>query len=107
MVQCPSITQPIEPKHRRQEHYRVQPILEPWRRQLHIGQHRRCQQILDTMIAEQCIGNIAQQDPRTMILVEEYIDKILLVRMPGQPHRLIERIMKMIIENHLPHEGRI
>ena len=38
---------------------------------------------------------------------EEYIDEILLVRMPGQPHRLIERIMKMIIENHLSHECRI
>ena len=53
------------------------------------------------------IGQIADEQPRTVILMEENIDKIFLIRMFSEPDRLIERIVKMRIENHLADERRI
>lgn len=55
-------------------------------------------------IAKQRTWYIPNQNPGTMILIEGNIDKILHIRMGAKPYRLIERIMKMIIKDHLAHE---
>ena len=42
-----------------------------------------------------------------MVLVEEDVHKVHLVRIPAQPQGLVEGIPEMEVKNHLAHKGRV
>ena len=42
-----------------------------------------------------------------MILMEEYINKIMLLRLPSHMDKIVECIMEMMVKNHLARKRRI
>ena len=56
---------------------------------------------------EREIRQIAKEHPCAMILMKENVGKVSLVRIFPEPDCLVERIVKVRIENHLADERRI
>ena len=56
---------------------------------------------------EQNIRQIPQKNPAAVILMEEYIHQIMLLCLLSHMDEIVERVMEVMIENHLTHECRI
>ena len=107
MPQRPTVAQPVKEYNRGDEDERIHRILPRAVRQHGIGERRQGEDGMRRKRTECQIGQIAEEQPRTVILMEENIGKIFLIRMFSKPDRLIERVVKMRVENHLADERRI
>ena len=72
-----------------------------------VRQARQREQPLRGGGAEGDVERQAEQQQRAVVLVEEDIGEILLVRVEAEADRGIERIAEMLVEDHLPEEREV
>ena len=95
VTQRPAIAQPVKKHNRQYEYTCIHCVLPRPIRQCRIRKRRQCQKSISCGIAECQIGQIAQQQPRAVILMKENIRQISLVRVASKQENRIERIVKM------------
>ena len=62
---------------------------------------------MDAEAAHPQIGQDAHEDPDPVVLMEENIHQVVLFRFGPQLHGLVEDIMEMLVEQHLPGKGQV
>ena len=107
MAEGAAVAQPVKERPRSYEGCGIGAILPHRRIKLPIGQQGQRQKELAQLPTEPAIGQIPQENPAAMILVEKNIHEIHLVGIFPQPQGLVESIVEMKVKNHLAHESRI
>ena len=107
MAERTAETAVIKERRCRQHHQHIESIVQRRRVKVRIRQRRQPQKPLCSKPAEHQVRQIAKQYPAAVVLIEENIRQIVLVRLFPQPQNMIVDIMVVEIKNHLAHEGRV
>lgn len=101
------VPEPVEGRDAAQEDHRIVAVVEDGVEEVQVLEAGQPLKPLDALGAHPQVGQDAQEDPGAVVLVEENVHQVVLFRLGPQFHGLVEDVVEVLIEDHLPRKGQV
>ena len=101
------VPEPVEGRDAAQENHRVVAVVQDGVEEVQVPEAGQPQESLDARRAHRQVGQDAHEDEGAVVLVEEDVHQVVFLRLGPQFHSLVEDVMEVLVEQHLPCKGQV